>query len=176
MTQLIKLPDSTQKLITSLENDQVITLVKQAREINFEVLVSEKKTNLNMLKATLGEQECTRLIAKMFQLYLEFIGITDLTPREYTAFAYEFLNNNPIYSLEDVINFFTFMKENQSDNRIKIYGKLTLLKLNEILGVYAERRTEALEIYHARLKEKISGPQELRSGLTSLDKVKKQCG
>lgn len=168
------------QLITFSETKNIKPLYELSTKITFDSLVQGGVSSTFLaIKRIKGEKELTAIVVDMLSLFFFQLGINGLPPNQLTLFAYDFVVRNPHFGIEDVIHFCTFIKLNQNDKRIKIYGDLTILKLNEILSIYEDERIQANEYRHQQIKKDYDNSLERtfnkdtgRTGGTSLDKVK----
>jgi hypothetical protein len=84
----------------------------------------------------------------------------------------DILETKPDWKLDDIHCLFKFIRHNQGDERLKVYGKINLLTLMQMVSVYEEHRSEQREIivsqYKSQEKETIALHPEVAAKLKEI--------
>lgn len=80
-------------------------------------------------------------------------------------FSSDIIEGEPTWKLADVIMFFKFIRQRQDIPELKIYGKLTALRLMELKAVYEDHRAIEREDQYNKKKSEWKDPRQ-RSGLS----------
>jgi hypothetical protein len=142
-----------------------LEIIEQEKQVGFETILSNPAPIcLRALVNTVGKRELVTAFKKMFDTFYQIIcRKDDINDESLAVFCFEFISDNPHYQIQDVYNFFKFVKQNSGDKKYK-FGKMDYLKLKEFQIDYDAERVSHLERRHQRLKQDSLLGENVRQG------------
>lgn len=146
-----KYPASTLPAIASTSSETAIDrkrlLNEISRKVDFNLCLTQADEPVLLQAARIDEAS---VLKSIYLLTYEFIGANfpDTNNEAISEqFARDVLEVNATWSILDVVNFFKWIRQNQGDSRLKVYGnKINGLQLLEFSSYYNEKRAEIHEL------------------------------